>query len=168
MNGQDTGDEKAFGDPTWRGVGLYAVLLALQTAGVVLVLVNIVPLYRLMALDFANYKPNVWPWGEITGTLVIHAAYWSRVWLQPPLPRSRNVVLGHLVQFSARLLFVSVTAAFTVMFMNRLPQLRALDYSPLRALLVLVMFFGVFCWTLELERLAAVLQKPGSPGKAAL
>lgn len=142
-----------------RGVGLCFSLLAVQTAGVAILLANCIPLYRLMALDFANYRPDLRPWWAIAGMVVIQVAYWLRVRLDPPLPRRGNIVLGPIVLFAARMIFVSVTAGFTVMFLNRFDALRNMNYSPLRALVVLMMFFSIFCWTLELERLGKALQE---------
>lgn len=150
--------EKRRCGPKWRGLRLYFSLLSVQTAGVAILLANMIPLYRLMALDFSKYKPDLRPWWAITGMLLIQVAYWLRMRLQPPLPRTRNIVLSHIVSFVARISFVSVTATFTVMFLNRFEDLKNINYPPLRALVVLMMFFSLFCWTLELERLAKALQ----------
>lgn len=159
MSAKDSKTVKARGGPKLRGVGLYLCLLAVQSAGVALLLANLIPLYRLMALDFAKYRPDVRTWWAIAGMLLIQIAYWLRVRLDPPLPRKGSMVLGHIVLFAARMLFVSVTASFTVMFLNRFEALRNMNYPPLRALVVLVMFFSIFCWTLELERLGKALQE---------
>ncbi|MGE5295898.1 MAG: hypothetical protein ACM3VT_13820 [Solirubrobacterales bacterium] len=150
--------EKSLFGPRWRGRGLYFSLLSVQTAGVAILLANLIPLYRLMALDFASYRPDPRSWWAIAGILLIQVAYWLRVRLQPPLPRARNIVLGHVVSFAARLSFVAVTAAFTDMFLKRYESLKELNYPPLRVLAVLVLFFSIFCWTLELEHLAKALQ----------
>lgn len=140
--------------------GLYFPLLAAQTAGLAILLVNLIPLYRLMVLDFGNYKPDQMPWWwVIGGTLLIQVAYWLRVQLQPRLPRRGNLVFAHILLFAARMIFVSVTAGFTVMFLNRFEQLRDMNYPPLRAAAVLMVFFSIFCWTLEIERLAKALQE---------
>lgn len=142
-----------------RGLGLYFLLLLVQTAGVALLLANLIPLYRLMALEFANYKPDSRVWWAFAGMLLIQVAYWLRVRLEPALPRTGNIVLSHIVSFGARISFVAVTAAFTDMFLKRYDSLKELNYPPLRALGVLVMFFSIFCWTLELERLATALRE---------
>lgn len=159
MNCEDATTEKSPRDPKRWGVSLYFCLLAVQTAGLVVLLANSIPLYRLMALDFANYKPDLGPWWAIAGILLIQVAYWLRVWLQPLLPRRGNMVLGHIILFAARITFVSVTASFTVMFLQRFEQLSDVSYPPLRVLAVLIMFFSIFCWTLEAEGLAKALQE---------
>lgn len=144
--------------PVCPGQGVYLFLLAAQTVGVVLLLLNLVPLYRLMALDFAHYKPDPRSWWAIAGILLIQIPYWIGVYLRPALPRIRSIVAGHIVSFVARLSFVAVTAAFTDMFLKRFDSLKDLDYPPLRAVAVLIMFFAIFCWMLELEGLAKALQ----------
>ena len=158
MNAKDSTSENDLCGPKPRGLGLYFLLLSVQTVGVVILLANLIPLYRLMALDFANYRPDPRFWWAIAGLLLIQAAYWLRVRLQPPLPRTGNTVAGHIVSFIAKISFVSVTAAFTQMFLNRYEALISMNYPPLRALVVLMLFFSIFCWTLELERLAKALQ----------
>ncbi|NLH71693.1 MAG: hypothetical protein GX456_01410 [Verrucomicrobia bacterium] len=158
MNSENSISEQGLRYHEWRGLGLYIVLFVVQTVGVGILLVNAVPLYRVIALDFKSYRPDPEPWWAIVGMVLVQAAYWLRVRLQPPLPRMGHIVLGHIVLFLARLSFVSVTASFTVVFLNRFPDLRNIDFSPFRALLILVMFFSIFCWTLELERLAKALR----------
>lgn len=143
---------------TPRGVGLYLLLFMAQFAGAVMLLGNLIPLYRLMALDFANFKPDPEVWWAVVGMLLILVAYWLRVKLKPAMPQIRSIVAGHIAAFVARLTFVAVTAAFADMFLKRFDALKDLDYPPLRALAVLLMFFTIFCWTLELENLAKLLQ----------
>lgn len=124
----------------------------------ILLVANTVPLYRMMAADFAHYKPDPRPWWAVAGMLVVQIAYWIGVRSRLPLPPMRNIVLGHLVSFAARMTFVVMTASFTMIFMNKYEALMEMDYPPLRALLVFGIFFSVFCWMLELERLAKALQ----------
>ena len=158
MRTEDAATEKSQAGPKWRGMTLYWILLSAQGAGASILLMNMIPLYRLMALDFPSYRPDVRPSWAIVGILLLQTAYWLRVRLQPPLPRTRSIVLGHVVAFVARIGFVAATAAFTAMFLNRFEALRDMNYPPFRALGVLMIFFALFCWTLELERLARALQ----------
>lgn len=135
---------------------VYWVLLALQTVGAVIVLGNGVPFYRQLTIDFANHQPHpgiIW-WAVAAGVLM-QIAYWLRVWLQPPLPTSGYVVLGHLTAFVARLSFILASSTFSVVFFLRFEQL---SLPPHRVVLMLVVLFSLFCWSLELERLAKALQ----------
>lgn len=142
-----------------RGLQLYFSLIATQTLGIAIILVNILPLYRMMTLDFRNFTPDDRPWWAYTGVIVVLAAYSLRVRLQPPLPRTESTLLGHLLLFIAKMFFVVATAGFATMFLNRIEDLREIDYPVWRALLVLMIFFAMFCWTLELERLGRALQR---------
>lgn len=136
--------------------GVYWLLLALQSVGAAIVLWNGVPFYRQLASDFANHQPHpgiIW-WAVASG-VVMQVAYWLRVWLQPPLPPSGYVVLGHLTAFVARLSFILASSTFSVVFFLRFEQL---SLPPHRVLLIFVVLFSLFCWSLELERLAKALQ----------
>lgn len=163
---QVTLEEKDRRIPKGPGLVPYFALLSIQTAGVATLLANIVPLYRMMARDFSQYRPDASPWWAVVGILLAQAAYWFGVRRRFSPPRTQHIVLGHLVHFVARLLFVSVTASFTLMFLHRLPDLRNLSYSPVRFLIILIIFFAIFCWTLELERLAKALQAPEGGARA--
>ncbi|MEK7779880.1 MAG: hypothetical protein AAB370_00095 [Verrucomicrobiota bacterium] len=135
---------------------VYWVLLALQTVGAVIVLGNGVPFYRQLVSDFENHQPLTGIiWWAVASGLVMQIAYWLRVWLQPPLPTSGYVVLGHLTAFVARLSFILASSTFSVVFFLRFEQL---SLPPHRVFLMLVVLFSLFCWSLELERLAKALQ----------
>jgi len=140
---------------------LYFFLLAVETAGAAIILANGVPIYRQLASDFANHRPEpgiLW-WG-VVAVVLIQTSYWIRMRLQPRMPRNAHVVLGHLASFVARLSFIFASSSFTVLFLIRFEQL---SLSPHRILMVLALLFSLFCYTLELERLARSLY--GTEGK---
>ena len=144
-----------------RRQGLYLFLVAAQTAGAAIVLVNGVPIYRQLVRDFSKHEPEPGIlWWAVAAVALIQFAYWLRVWLQPSLPQSRHVVIGHLAYFVARLSFVFTSSTFAVVFLARYDQLNP---SLPRTLVVLAMLFSLFCYTLELERLAKALH--GTEGK---
>ena len=140
-----------------RGPALYFSLLAVQTAGAAIMLINGVPVYRQMARDFSQHEsqPGILWWAVVAAAL-IQVAYWLRVWLRPPMPRRQHLLLGHIVGFLARLSFILASSTFAVMFLVRFEQL---SLSPQRILMVLVLLFSMFCYSLELERLAKALQE---------
>lgn len=158
MQSNSSAPETPIGDRKRPGVGLYFLLLAVQTSGVAVLVWHGVPLYRLMAMDFENYRPDPWPWWGVAAILLIQVAYWLRVRLRPRLPRPGHIVLAHIVAFIARIGFVAVTASFTIMFVNRFSDLQRINYSAFRAVLTLIGFFSIFCWTLEIERLSKAFQ----------
>lgn len=142
-----------------KGLGLYWLLLSVETGGTAVLFSNLLPLYRVMAFDFGNYRPDPAAWWAIIGIVLTQVPYWLGRRLQPRLPRLKSTILSHILAFVAKLSFVAVTASFSVMFLNRAEALKQMNYPPLRVLVVLVMFFALFCWTLELERLSKALQR---------
>jgi hypothetical protein len=146
---------------TRTGHGLYLFLFALQTAGAAIVMMNGLPIYRQMVGDFSKHQaePGIL-WWAVAAVALIQVAYWLRVRLQPPLPRGAHIVAGHLVGFVARLSFILASSTFAVMFFVRFEQL---SLPPHRILMVLALLFSLFCYTLELERLARAIQ--GAEGR---
>jgi hypothetical protein len=57
----------------------------------------------------------------------------------------------------ARLSFILASSTFAIMFLVRFEQL---VLSPRRITLVLALLFSMFCYTLELDRLARSLHGP--------
>lgn len=140
---------------------MYPFLLAVQTAGAAMVLVNGVPVYRQITTDFAHHQPRPGIlWWAVAAVALMQVGYWLRVRLQPPMPASSHVLIAHLAAFVARLSFILASSTFTIVFFVRFEQL---SLPPRRILMMLVILFSMFCWTSELERLAKALQ--GTEGK---
>ena len=153
---QETAEPEGLGGAKPRVWG-YWCLLALQTVGAILIIGNGVPIYRQMAADFSKHRPQpgiLW-WG-VAAVALIQTAYWLRHCRQPALPRARCVLAGHLVQFLARLAFILPSSSFTVMILVRFEQL---NLSAPRLGMLVALMFSMFCYSLELERLARVLQE---------
>ena len=134
---------------------IYPLLLAMQTTGAVIVLLKGVPIYRQIAGDFASFHPQ--PkilWWALAAIALIQTSYWMRVRLQPPLLPSGHPVIGHLAAFVARISFILASSTFAAIFFVRFEQL---SLPPHRIALVILLLFSMFCWTLELERLAKSL-----------
>ena len=146
-----------------RGVAAYLCLLGVQTVGAALALMHGVPIYRQLTGDFTNYQrqPGIL-WWAAAAVLLIQSAYWLRARLQPALPSGGHMVLGTVAFFVARLNFVFASSTFAVVFLVRYEQLNP---TLPRILLVLLLLFSLFCYTLELERLAKALQTTGSETK---
>lgn len=142
------------------GAALYWVLVALQTAGAAIVLINGVPIYQQIATDIARHetRPDIL-WWAVAAVAIIQAAYWTRYNLRPPLPRAGHVIIAHLAGFIARLSFIFASSTFALVFFARFEQLS----MPLpRVVMVVAVLFSMFCYTLELEQLARALQRAES------
>jgi len=131
--------------------GLYAALLLVQTAGVVLILWQGVPLYRLIMKnpgpEYAGLGTFVW---AIVAVVAIQVAYWLRLRLAPTIALRPNIVLSHIILFLARISFVFGTALFSTIVFLRLPDI---SVSGPRIVLLVFVMFSLFCYTLELEQL---------------
>lgn len=133
------------------GRWLYPLLLAMQTIGVVVVYWNGLPLYRELVGDPSAYphrgETRAW---ALTAIVLIQAGYWLRYWLRPALPRIFNALLGHLVQFVARLAFTLATAIFSFVFIT---QKLGSQMPVARHVLTLTVLFSLFLYMQELQRL---------------
>ena len=138
----------------------YLMFVAVQAVGFSIVMANGVPIYRQMTSDFSKHQPQPGIlWWAVAAVVLIQAAYWLRVRLQPVLPRGGNTVLSHLILFIGRLSFILASSTFTVMFIVRFEEL---SLPPHRVLMVLALLFSLFCFTLELEQLGRALNSSGA------
>ena len=149
---------------TLRGPRLYLSLLAAETAGIAIILWNGIPIYHEMMRDISGHTPRPgvlwWGWG---GIILVLGAYILRARLHPPMPPSGHAIAGHLISFAGRLSFVAATSTFSLVFINHFGEL---NLPPHRMASILVLLFSLFCWNLELERLAkALIGTAGEPSK---
>jgi len=134
---------------------LYFLLLAVQTAGAGLLLNNALPIYRQAVGDFSKHRPHPGIlWWAVAAVGMIQGAYWAAVRLRVGPPKRGHVVIGHLAAFVARLSFIFASSSFTLVFIVRFEDL-GLPFD--RILMILAMLFSMFCYTVELERLAKAL-----------
>ncbi len=140
---------------TSRGQGQYLSLIAVETAGAAAILWDGIPIYRDMMRDISGHRPQPgvlwWAWA---GAILALSAYVLRVWLRPPMPQSSHAIAGHIISFVGRLSFVAATSTFSLVFINHFGEL---NLPPYRMAVILVLLFAIFCWNLELERLAKSL-----------
>jgi hypothetical protein len=129
------------------------LLLALQTIGVGLFYCKGLPLYREVASDPTAYSPKAAIWGwSLPSIALIQVGYWISHRVSPPPPRFVNVVLGHVVLFLARLIFLLPVALFSFVFINNKLE----NQMPLsRHVLLMVGLFSLFCYTRDLQRYGA-------------
>lgn len=139
------------------GLGRYLLLVAVQTAGAAIILWNGLPIYRQIVTDFSKHEPR--PeilWWAVAAVVMIQGAYWLRVRIRPPLPKRRLLFVGHLSSFAARLSFIFASSSFTVIFLVRFDDLHL---TVARVGMLLALLFSMFCYSLELDRLAKALQE---------
>ncbi|TAL03385.1 MAG: hypothetical protein EPO07_06290 [Verrucomicrobia bacterium] len=156
------GNPPAHAPETPGGLRLYFALVAVQTTGAVIALTHGVPIYRQITRNADGIEPH--PeilWWAVAAVVLIQTAYWLRVRLHLPLPQRGYKVLGTFAYFVARLNFTFASSTFALVFLSRFDQLH---FSAMRIFVVMAMLFSLFCYTLELERLARAIH--GAEGKS--
>ena len=132
------------------------MLLLLELCGAAVILWHGVPIYReLLAGDFNRAQPLVKLWA--TGaTALIQIGYWFRYLHQasPSLPR--QVFIGHVLMFLARLNLIFTGGVFSAVFFVRFDQVK---FSLSGTGLLVVVLFSMFCVTLDVERIGAAFLK---------
>jgi hypothetical protein len=145
----------------WR----YFSLLGVQTVGAGVMLWNGVPLYRTILADPASHRETVeallW---AVPSVVLVQVGYWiSRGVRLPDLP-IRNALLGHVILFGARMIFVFATSVFGFVFILAKPEFEI----PISRYVVTVLgLFSLYCYVLEIERLGRGLQAERSTDRSA-
>ncbi|WP_454001150.1 hypothetical protein [Afipia felis] len=141
---------------------LYLICLALQSAAAFALLAAIGRIFRILidGLGVLHAMPSM-ELVSLIGTLcVCQATYWYRL-KNVRIPEWRSVALGHFFGFAGRLSFVFGGALFSLFFLRHAPQVRlnenAIVLLP-RIAMLLASLFSLYCYSLELERLANTLQ----------
>jgi hypothetical protein len=116
------------------------------------------PLYREVASDPTAYSPRAATWGwSLPAIALIQVGYWIPHSIGLATPRVVNVVLGHVVLFLSRLIFLLPVALFSFVFINNKLE----NKMPfLRYVLLLVGLFSLFCYSLDLRRYGTAMLGP--------
>ena len=143
---------------TKRSLGAWwrRVLLVMELCGATIILWHGVPIYReLLAGSFDRAAPLVRLWGTVA-TVLIQIGYWFR-YLHPTLPSlPRQVLIGHVLMFLARLNFIFTGGFFWAVFFVRFDQEK---FSLSGTGLLFMILFSMFCVTLDVERIGAAFLK---------
>jgi len=134
---------------------VHLLLLLTETLGVAIFLWDGVPLYNQVIRDVSGHKPQPGVlWWALAATVLIQGSYWLRARSKQPPPWSGHPVISHALLFVGRLAFVFVTSVFSFVFLVHYEEL---DVPLHRTVLLLMLLFSMFCWTLDLERFAKAL-----------
>ncbi len=103
----------------------------------------------------------------IAAAIILQCCYWTRLrWVDVKVP-FHNIVIAHFLFFTARLTFLFGGAFFSAIFFRHLPELDLLPpfgQALIKALGVAAILFGLFCYSLELERLGKEIEGPPHGG----
>lgn len=148
---------------TQRPILAYTLLLIVQTACALVILFHIHTAFRVLVAHIGEQQTL--PTGILAqicmAALLGQICYWTRLY-RVPLPQGfRSLPLGHLLAFAARLGAIVGGALASIYFLRHLPELTSIADSftlAWRSVLLLAVVFAIYCYTLELERLAAAWQ----------
>jgi hypothetical protein len=146
-----------------RGAAGYISLLAVQTIGALVFVWKELPAFNQLLHNPGEQLPFL-PYDDLTTAgvlLVMQVAYWYRL-RHVPIPfQGPNLILSHVFLFLGRLTFIFGGALFSVVFFRHVPALdNDIDVmlAMVRAVLLTVSLFALFCLTLEVERLGHALE----------
>lgn len=148
---------------TQRPVLAYTLLLIVQTVCALVILFHIHTAFRILVERIGQQQtlPNEILAQVIVAALLGQLCYWTRLYWLPVPQGFRSLALGHVLAFAARLGAIVGGALASIYFLRHLPELTKLGDSftlVWRSGLLLAIVFAVYCYTLELERLAAAWQ----------
>ena len=148
---------------TQRPVLAYTLLLIVQTVCALVVLFHIHTAFRVLVAHIGEQQTL--PTGILTqictAALLGQICYWTRLYGVPVPQGFRSLPLGHLLAFAARLGAIVGGALASIYFLRHLPELMSIADSftlAWRSSLLLAIVFAIYCYTVELERLAAAWQ----------
>lgn len=148
---------------TQRPVLAYTLLLIVQTTCALVILFHIHTAFRVLVAHIGEQQTL--PTGILAqicvAALLGQICYWTRL-CRVPVPQGfRSLPLGHFLAFAARLGAIVGGALASIYFLRHLPELTSIADSftlVWRSALLLAVVFAIYCYTLELERLAAAWQ----------
>jgi len=148
---------------TQRPVLAYTLLLIVQTVCALVILFHIHIAFRVLVAHIGEQQTL--PTGILAqicvAALLGQICYWTRLYRVPVPQGFRSLPLGHLLAFGARLGAIVGGALASIYFLRHLPEMTSIaDGFTLawRSSLLLAVVFAIYCYTLELERLAAAWQ----------
>jgi hypothetical protein len=128
---------------------LHLSLFAMETIGAAVLYWKVVPLYRQLSADptiyTARWETGLW---SLSAIALIQVGYWVRYRIGPITPRLASSVLGHIVLFLSRIVFVVPTGVFSYVFIS---QKLASEMPVHRYVLTLVGLFSLFLYSQELQ-----------------
>jgi hypothetical protein len=138
-------------DVWWR-----KVFLVLELCGAAAIFWHGVPIYReLLAGNFNQAEPAVRLWATLA-TASIQTGYWFRYLRRATPSLRRQVFIGHVLMFLARLNFIFTGGVFSAVFFVRFDQVK---FSLSGTGLLFAVLFSMFCVTLDFERIGVAFLK---------
>jgi hypothetical protein len=133
----------------------YLFFLALEVAGMALILWDGLPIYRhLFVLErVATTEDKAI---MLVAVIAIQISYWHTLRHRPPFEFSRRPFLAHVLLFLSRLSFVFASSLFALVAYRYSSML---SLNPLNLALFIAILFSVFCFTRHLEAVGNLMLK---------
>lgn len=146
---------------------VYATLLGGQTAAAALLFWMVFPVFYNVVthlgepqhLDLSRHAAIAFC------TALLHFCYWMRLKWVPVKAPFHSVMVSHLFSFASRISFFFGGALFSTIFFRHLPELDVfppIGQAIARGLYVMTVLFALFCYSLDLERLAKAFEPPAT------
>jgi hypothetical protein len=136
----------------------YWILFAVESGCLLAIFAIGLPVYRRLLSGPGGERPGEPLVGLFLPFVVaMQFCYWSKRRFAAAIGMRRNALAGHVLLFVSRLTFVFVGSCFSVVFFVRSQDTTG---SPHGIAVFLAALFAVFCYVLELERLARLCLGP--------
>ena len=137
----------------------YWSMFAVQSAGMLFILYEALPLYRRLLRGPGEDQPGSYLFVPgVCVVIVMQVCYWGNRNVRLRLGLKRNVFLGHILLYLARLSFIFAGAMLSLALFVRSADTRL---SSIGIAILVATTFAQFCYARELEALARELEKPG-------
>lgn len=144
----------------------YAALLVGQTISAAAMFQIVFPVFQQIITHLGERQTLVYTQhvATIVCTMLLHTCYWTRLRWVPIVVPFRNLLVSHICAFASRVSFFFGGALFSALFFRHLPELEDLPSVMQIAFStgeVIMILFALFCYSLELDRLARALEPNG-------
>lgn len=131
----------------------YAICFLIETAGIVLVMWDGVPLFRHL-IRFERVVTPVDANIMLIAVVFVQATYWAYLRHDPPFGLPRQQLLGHVFLLVSRLIFIFASGVFSLV-VYRYPEM--FEFSIYKTSMLIAVLFSVFCFSRHLERIGNLL-----------
>ena len=135
------------------------LLFGIQVAGALALLWEGLPVYRHLLSSPSSEAPPVAITTACVSIVVMQVAYWFALRLQSKITFRRHVVLSHLLLWIGELSYFFPHALAALCLFDRLQEMEERRFFPERLALLVALLFAMYCFKLQLERLAEAINE---------
>ena len=137
----------------WR----YPLCFALQAIGTITLVVTALPRYQGILKDPSALTEPFTNLRTALGLIGLsQVGYWIGRPIPPPAPSRGIPVLGQVIRFFGRLLFMFVTSVFGFLFITRS---HGVEIPSARSIVFVIGLFAIYCFTDQVEQLGRAVSR---------